>query len=87
MPCFICTKCGCMENTAVSKYWKRRSEGRELVCSACDEEIGKWHGRFPKKHWSEYGTKEQLIAWDEEGKGNCVNAKEYFALMESKGLE
>lgn len=44
MGCFRCLKCGCIENTAVSNYWS----GSHL-CSECDPQIGKWHGRFEKK--------------------------------------
>ncbi|MCK9428718.1 MAG: hypothetical protein M0R17_01740 [Candidatus Omnitrophica bacterium] len=47
MGIFSCEKCGCMENTALSKYWSR-GEG-PVLCSECDPKIGKWHGRFEKK--------------------------------------
>jgi len=46
MPCFRCSKCGCVENTALSHYWTR--EKKPALCSECDPEIGKWHGSFTK---------------------------------------
>jgi hypothetical protein len=48
MSLFKCGKCGCIENTAVSHYWTRE-KGTPPLCSECDPEIGKWHGRFPKQ--------------------------------------
>lgn len=52
MPLFACTKCRCVENTALSGYWSRTPEQRErgeALCSECDPVIGQWHGRFEKK--------------------------------------
>ena len=43
MPSFRCAKCGCIENTALSNFWHGVA-----LCSECDPEIGKWHGRFEK---------------------------------------
>jgi len=60
MPIFMCEQCGCIENTAISNYWTRgdyRSErdGEQsgevddrALCSECDPETKKWHGRFDK---------------------------------------
>ena len=54
MPLFRCSKCGCVENTALSGFWKEQyvayKDEREMapLCSACDPEIGAWHGRFPQ---------------------------------------
>jgi hypothetical protein len=47
MSLFRCSKCGCVENTALSRYWMR--EEKPPLCSECDPEIGKWHGAFPKE--------------------------------------
>jgi hypothetical protein len=47
MPCFRCSKCGCVENTAVSNFWTK-DQGSPALCSECDPKIGKWHGRFSK---------------------------------------
>ena len=54
MSIFRCGKCGCIENTATSHYWSQKypvGDGEVAVplCSECDPEIGKWHGRFPKE--------------------------------------
>ena len=52
MPLFKCSSCGCVENTACSNYWVR-GDGPAL-CSACDPEIGVWHGLFRKRDAAEY---------------------------------
>jgi hypothetical protein len=47
MPNFKCTKCGCLENTAVSGYsWT--SDKSKVLCSQCDPQIGKWHNYFER---------------------------------------
>jgi len=48
MPLFRCNRCGCVENTAGSLYWIKKT-GEDALCSECDPKIGKWHGYFPKK--------------------------------------
>ena len=52
MSLFQCEECGCRENTATCNYWIRDEEesackGRKL-CSACDPDIGQWHGEFKR---------------------------------------
>ena len=47
MSLYICSKCGCVENTAASNFWNR-GDGPAL-CSECDPEIGRWHGMFEKR--------------------------------------
>ena len=52
MSLYHCEVCGCIENTATSNYWQTCGKGKEhlpKLCSECDPEIGKWHGRFPKE--------------------------------------
>lgn len=53
MPTYMCSKCGCIENTALSRYWVRnlgnKKKDNPPLCSECDPEIGKWHGRFLKE--------------------------------------
>jgi hypothetical protein len=57
MPLFLCSKCGCYDNTAVTNYWVRTirkikngdHEESPPLCSACDPEINEWHGKFEKK--------------------------------------
>lgn len=48
MPIFECSKCHCVENTAVSRYWFRE-KGSPALCSECDPEIKEWHCCFEKK--------------------------------------
>jgi len=49
MPLFPCSKCNCVEDTALSHYWSARLRQRFPLCSACDPAIGKWHGEFPRE--------------------------------------
>ena len=49
MPLFKCSKCNCIENTALGAFWGRD----EKLCSECD--TGRWHGRFDKKTPEEAG--------------------------------
>lgn len=49
MSAFPCRECGCVENTACCNYWSLRSDGKPLLCSACDPEIGQWHGQFERR--------------------------------------
>lgn len=51
MPLFKCTKCDCVENTAVGQFWGQPKD--EVICSQCA--TGKWHGLFPKKTMAETG--------------------------------
>lgn len=54
MPLFECTKCGAMDNTALTTgYWYAHSKGRPVLCSECAD--GKWHGQFPKRTPKEAG--------------------------------
>jgi hypothetical protein len=47
MPLFKCTKCGTVENTALSACsWVYSCEGKPVLCSECCS--GKWHGMFKK---------------------------------------
>lgn len=48
MPIFKCSKCGCIDNTALADYWWRVfEEKKEPLCSECL--TGKWHGEFEKR--------------------------------------
>jgi hypothetical protein len=49
MPLFPCSKCNCVEDTALCHYWSARLRQTSAVCSSCDATIGKWHGEFPKE--------------------------------------
>lgn len=48
MPLFRCSRCGCVENTAVSNFWQAPDKTNAL-CSECDPSIGEWHGLFEKR--------------------------------------
>jgi len=78
MSTFICEGCGAVENTATSNYWVRQMYNESLLCSKCDPKIGKWHNMFEKKHWSEYGTEQEMKEMEKAGKGNIINATKYF---------
>jgi hypothetical protein len=47
MPLFVCPKCGCIDNTALSGYWTdKHLEGIDKpFCTLCKN--GKWHNHFP----------------------------------------
>lgn len=71
MSLFRCVSCGCVENTAlcgwawedlpkekhyISEHTQRLvTRVRKLVCSACNPDIGEWHGRFPQEDATEAG--------------------------------
>jgi hypothetical protein len=49
MPLFVCEKCGCVENTALSMCsWGEMCERKPMLCSECCPKQGKWHGKFEK---------------------------------------
>ena len=49
MSFFPCSKCGCVEDTALCRYWSARLQQTPTLCSACDRKIAKWHGQFPQE--------------------------------------
>lgn len=49
MSLFACRECSCVENTALSRYHWRQGQGLPPLCSACDPDIGQWHGHFPRE--------------------------------------
>ena len=73
MSIYICEKCGCIENTALGDYWNNIINHEPKICSECS--TGKWHNRFDKKHWTEYGVKKLL---ELEKDGSMINATEYL---------
>ena len=46
---------------------------------SCKDKSG-WHDRFEKRHWSEVGSKEELIRICDRGDGSFVNAREFFGV-------
>lgn len=56
MPIFRCSKCGCIENTALCHYWwEVHEEKKPPLCSECDPTIGKWHGAFEREKPEAHG--------------------------------
>lgn len=53
MPLFKCSKCGCIDNTAVGNYWAKKLHGHEPMCAECG--YGEWHDIFEKKTPEECG--------------------------------
>jgi hypothetical protein len=49
MALFCCSRCGCVEDTALCRYWSARVRRMPVSCSACDPAIAKWHGEFPRQ--------------------------------------
>jgi hypothetical protein len=55
MPLFMCSRCGCVDNTATSKFWEQQMTAVELgiehkpLCAECSPQVRRWHGHFPRK--------------------------------------
>jgi hypothetical protein len=89
--CIDNTACGGNYWGVMSKraYFKDDYANKHVLCVECtpseycdgsiSEEAGKWHNKFPKRHWSAFGTKDEVIAHCLENQGNIVNAVDYFA--------
>ncbi|VYT08006.1 Uncharacterised protein [uncultured Clostridium sp.] len=75
MSVYICEKCGVIENTAVGGYWKNSFEHEPKKCSECN--FGKWHGKFEKKHWTDYGV-EKLLEMEKRKDGSMINATNFL---------
>lgn len=75
MGCYICEKCGTIDNTAIGGYWRNIANKEIPKCSECN--YGKWHGKFEKKYWYEYDIKE-LLEWEDKNDGSMLNARKYF---------
>ena len=73
MSIYICEKCGSIDNTSLGGYWKNALRNQPKMCSECN--TGKWHGEFPKYHWSYYGVGELL---EMENARAIINATEYL---------
>lgn len=59
MPLYRCSKCGCVENTALGNYWIDQRDRKPALCSECNPAIGKWHGEFEKASADSYATDER----------------------------
>jgi hypothetical protein len=49
MSFFRCSKCDCVEDTALCNYWAARVRETPALCSVCDPKIGRWHGQFRRE--------------------------------------
>ena len=59
MPIYICDKCGCIENTALSMCsWFYLFDKKPMLCSKCCPKQKKWHGAFKRVKWD---GKERLM--------------------------
>ena len=87
MSVFICSKCGCIENTASSSFWSRGDA--DPLCSECDPEIGKWHGLFEKQTPDAAGIVErhgELMTKDRAAMLDAIFAYFQMPLPEHIGL-
>ncbi len=62
MGLYRCTKCGCVENTALGHFHAAKLDGEPVLCSECH--TGTWHGEFPKRTPEEAG-------YVVDGRGMC----------------
>lgn len=94
MPSYICEKCGCVDNSACGgnyhivlrkmRYYDEDYANTHFLCTECAPARsvvnceGSWHNLFPKKHWSEYGTKEEILKINQNCNLDFTNAVDYF---------
>jgi len=66
MSFFSCSKCGCLEDTALCHYWSARVRRLPVLCSACDPTIAKWHGEFARELTGEGWAKDErgALIWN-----------------------
>jgi hypothetical protein len=62
MSLFQCSECGCAEDTALCRYWSARRREVKPQCSACDPDIGKWHGEFQREPYA-VRKKREINRW------------------------
>lgn len=75
MSVYICEKCGAIENTATGGCWKNLIKNEPKQYSECN--FGKWHNKFPKKHWTDYGV-EELLELEKRKDGSMINATKFL---------
>lgn len=72
MPLFMCTRCGCIENTATSEYWAQQMAAYEAetpfepLCSEHNPAIGRWHNQFPRRSAAGYVTDKRGFIYSRE---------------------
>jgi hypothetical protein len=63
MPLFECSECHSVDNTALTNWAWRDHQGKPPLCSACDPEIGTWHGRFERITAKEFDRRYPNAEW------------------------
>lgn len=93
--CIDNTACGGNYWLVKSKmnFFKDEYSNTHCLCVVCtptefhdgskNEQAGKWHNMFPRKHWSDLG-KEHILRLANKQTGNYVNAEDFFKNLESK---
>jgi hypothetical protein len=67
MPCFKCSQCGCVQNTALCHYWiKVHLQKNPPLCSLCDPDIGKWHDQFPRRDTTGWKRDQDGYLWSQK---------------------
>lgn len=75
MPLFECSKCHCVENTALGNYWMPKVDNEPVLCSECD--TGTWHGEFEKKPAAGMKIDQSGFLWSQEEIDAGVFPKHY----------
>lgn len=47
---FVCETCGCVDRASATNFYTRKT-GEPAQCSACDPDIARWHGFFPRRQY------------------------------------
>jgi hypothetical protein len=67
MPLFKCSQCGCVENTALCRYWwNHHFLKKPPLCSLCDPEIGKWDDQFARKSAAGFKRDQDGYLWSQK---------------------
>jgi hypothetical protein len=64
MAFFRCSKCACVEDTTLSRYWTARVQEMPILCSACDPKIARWHGEFPQESSEGWFSDKRGFLWN-----------------------
>jgi len=67
MPLFMCSKCKCVENTALTDYAYRIGMLKEEpLCSECSPITNKWHDEFEKMDAKWWFVDQYRYLWKEK---------------------
>lgn len=81
MALYVCDECQCIDDTNVTRFWKRILEGEPALCSLCDPGINRWHNRFFRHR---YTGVEPVINRDEEWECYTKEVAHYNRWQESR---